>query len=130
MDYFVPEYFKSSHGAHHKRARQLMAEPLHTTDDTPFSKHEIQATLEKFDPWKAPGEDALNSEVLLQVFRSVPTFFTEVYNECLCRGQFPNYWKRSIIQPIVKPGKGGLSEVHKYRPISLINTERKLLENS
>jgi len=66
-----------------------MAEPLHTTDDTPFSKHDIQAALEKFDPRKAPGKDALNSEALLQVFRNVPTFFTEVYNECLSRGQFP-----------------------------------------
>jgi hypothetical protein len=61
MDYFVPEDSESSDGAHHKQARQLMAEPLHTTDNIPFSKHEIQATMEKFNPWKAPGKDALNS---------------------------------------------------------------------
>jgi len=84
--------------------------------------------LEKFGPWKTPGEDSLSSEVLLQAFRSLPIFFTEVYNECLRRGQFPKLRKRSIIQPIVKPGKEGLNEVHKYRPISLINTGGKLLE--
>jgi hypothetical protein len=32
------------------------------------------------------------------------------------------------IIPIMKPGKEGLSEVHKYRPISLLNTGGKLLE--
>jgi hypothetical protein len=83
--------------------------------------------LEKFDPWKTPG-DVLNSEVLLLAFRSLPIFFTEVYNEFLRRGHFPKLWKRSIMQPIVKSGKEGLNEVHKHRPISLINTGGKLLE--
>ena len=42
-------------------------EPLHTAEDV--------AVVEKFDPRKAPGEDALNSEILLHTFRSFPTFF-------------------------------------------------------
>lgn len=83
--------------------------------------------MEKYDPCKAPSEDALNSEVLLQVFRSLPKFFTEIY-ECLRRGHFPKQWKRSIILPIVKLGKEELNEVHKYQPISLINTGGKVLE--
>ena len=128
MDYFIPEDLASSDETHCQRARQLTTEPLNTPDDIPFTKHEIRAVLEKFDPRKAPGEDAVSSEVLLRAFRNFPTFFTEVYNECLKRGHFPNYWKRSIIQPIVKPGKEELSEVHKYRPISLINTGGKILE--
>jgi len=33
-----------------------------------------------------------------------------------------------VILPIVKPGKEGLNEVGKYRPISLINIEGKILE--
>ena len=80
------------------------------------------------DSWKAPGEDALTSEILLQVSRFFPTFFTEVYNECLHRGHFPQQWKISIIHPVVKPGEEGLSQVRKYHPISLINRGGKLLE--
>ena len=80
MDYFTPEDSASDDVAHHKRARQLMTESMHTIDDIPFIKQEIQAALEKFDPHKAPGEDALNSEILLQAFRNLPNFFTEVYN--------------------------------------------------
>jgi len=128
MDYFIPEESESSDGAHHKRTRQLKTEPMHTTDDIPFTTQEIKAALGKFDSRKAPGEDALNNAVLLQVFRNFPTFVTEICNECLQRGHFPNYLKRSIIQPIVKPRKEGLNEVTKYRPISLINTGSKLLE--
>jgi hypothetical protein len=102
MEYFIPEDSESSDGAHHKRARQLMTEPMHTTDDIPFTQQEVQAALEQFDSRKAPGEDALTSDVLLQVSRSFSTFFTEVYNECLHRGHFPQLWKSSIIQPIEK----------------------------
>jgi len=128
MDYFIPEDSASSDGAHHKQARQLMTEPMHTIEDIPFKQKEVQPALETFASRKAPGEDALTSEMLLQVSRSFPTVFTIVYNECLHRGNFPQHWKRSIIHPIVKPGKEGLSEVRKYRPISLINTAGKLLE--
>ena len=75
--------------AHHKRVRQQVASPLRTTNDEEFTRHEVQAALDKFDPRKAPGEDALSSEILLHVFRSFPTVFMEIYNECLRRGHFP-----------------------------------------
>jgi hypothetical protein len=128
MDHFVSEDSENSDRVHHKRASQQVMEPLHTTDDDAFTKQEIQAVLENFDPRKAPVEDALNSELLLHTFRSFPTFFTEIYNECLRRGHFPKQWKRSIILPIVKPGKEGLNEVYKYRPTSLLNIGGKVLE--
>jgi hypothetical protein len=126
MDHFVPTDNEYSDGAHHKRARQQAMEPLHTTDDAAFTKQEIQAVLEKFDPHKAPGEDALNSEILLHIFRNFPIFFTEIY-ECFRRGHFPIQWKRSLLLPIVKLGKEGLNEVHKYRPINLINIGSKVM---
>jgi hypothetical protein len=128
MDHFVSadEY---SDGSHHKRARQQATEPLHTTDDVAFSKEEIQAVLEKFDLRKAPGEDALNSEILRHTFRSFPTFFTEIYNECLRKGHFPVQWKLSLLPPVVKPGKKELNEVQKNLPISLINIGGKVQEH-
>jgi hypothetical protein len=87
------------------------------------------AVLEKFDPSKAPGEDGLSSDIILQIFRYFSNFFTEIYDECLRRGYFPTQWKRSIIIPIVKPGKEGSVEASKYRPISLLNVGRKVLKN-
>ena len=54
--------------------------------------------------------------------------FTEIYSECLRKGHFPKQWKRSVILPIVKPGKDELNEVGKFRPVSLINIGGKILE--
>ena len=128
MNHFIPEDSENNDTVHHKRTRQQVTEPLHTSDDDAFMKQEIQAVLEKFEPHKAPSKDALNSKVLLHTFRSFPTFFKEIYNECLRKGLFPKQWKRSIILPMVKPGKEGINEVCKYRPTSLLNIGGKVLE--
>jgi hypothetical protein len=117
MDNFVPEDSVSSDGVHHKCVRQRMLEPLHKVDDEEFTKQEILRVLEKFDSSKAPGEDGMNSDILLQIYKCFTNFFTEMYNECLRRGYFPKQWKRSIILPIVKSGKEESAEVIKYRPI-------------
>jgi hypothetical protein len=93
-----------------------------------LTKEEILAVIEKFDPGKAPGEDGLNSEILLKIFKRFPTFLTGIYNECLKKSYFPKQWKHSIIIPIIKPGKEGSKEVTKYRPISLLNVGGKVLE--
>jgi hypothetical protein len=36
------------------------------------------AALEKFDPSKAPGEDSITSDILLEIFKRFPTFITEL----------------------------------------------------
>ena len=89
IEHFVPEDSEDGDDAHHKRVRHQASAPLHTTNDEEFTREEVQAALEMFDPRKAPGEDALSSEILLHVFRSFLTVFTEIYNECLRRGHFP-----------------------------------------
>jgi len=66
MDYFITEDSASSDGAHHKRERQLMTEPMHTTDDIPFAQKEVQASLEKFDSREDPGEDVLTREIIFR----------------------------------------------------------------
>jgi hypothetical protein len=106
----------------------MAPEPPETEDDKMFSQEKILAVLKKFDPKKAPGEDGINSEMLLRVYRYFPLSLTDIYNECLTRGCFSNQWKRSIIIPIVKPGKDNSKEPSKYRPISLLNVGGKVLE--
>ena len=123
MDQFVPE----DDEARHKLVRQLVMEPLNTIEDVPFTKQEIQDILGKFDPRKAPGKDALNSEILMHTFKIFPATFSEIY-ECLRRGHFPKQWKISVLIPLIKPGKEELNEAQKYRPISLLNVGGKVLE--
>ena len=53
-----------------------------------------------------------------------------MYNGCLRDGVFPKRWKRAKLIPIIKPGKEDNYEVSKYRPISLLNVEGKVLEKA
>jgi hypothetical protein len=88
LDQFIPDD-EGSDEAHHKQVRRQVLEPLNTIEDVPFTKQEIHDILYKFDPRKAPGKDALISEILTHTFRIFPNTTTEIYNECLRRGQFP-----------------------------------------
>ena len=51
-----------------------------------------------------------------------------MYNKCLKTGSFPANWKIAKVIPIRKPGKEGGGDPSMYRPISLLNTEGKILE--
>jgi hypothetical protein len=121
MEYFIPNDSESSDSAHHTHIRHEIEEPLDTPDDVEFTKEEILAVIEKYEPGKAPGIDGQKSEILLKTFKRFATFITRIYNECLRKGYFPKQWKHSIIIPVIKPGTVGSTEVTKYRPISLLN---------
>jgi len=56
MDHFIPEDSASSDGAHHKRVRQLMREPMHTTDDIRFTQREVQAAIENSSHGRLQGK--------------------------------------------------------------------------
>jgi hypothetical protein len=128
LDYFVPKDDETDDSAVHKHIRELIKEPIDTEDNKPFSREEIISVIKKFNPKKAPGEDGLKSETILHVFRSFPSFLTEVYNKCLEEGCFPKQWKKSSIVPIIKLGKENNRDASKYRSISLLNVAGKVLD--
>jgi len=51
-----------------------------------------------------------------------------MYSGCLQKGVFRKSWKCAKLIPIVKPGKEDSEEVTKFRPISLLNVEGKIME--
>lgn len=51
------------------------------------------------------------------------------YKACLKTGCFQDNWKIAKIVPIIKPGSENGTDTSMYRPISLLNTEGKALEN-
>jgi hypothetical protein len=51
-----------------------------------------------------------------------------MYNGCLRKGVFPMRWKRAKLIPTVKPGKEDSEEVTKFRPISLLNIQSKIMD--
>ena len=75
IEHFVPE---DRELVHQKQVRLQTSAPLQTSNDLEFTRHEVQAILKKFDPRKAPGEDTLSSEILMHVFRTFTTAFTQI----------------------------------------------------
>jgi hypothetical protein len=77
---------------------------------------------------KAPGPNGITNEIIKLIFKAIPKTLTLLYNECLKKGIFPDNWKIAKVIPITKPGKEGSEDPSKYRPISLLNTEGKVVE--
>ena len=99
----------------------------HPVEAPPFTEEELLAASRKLKPKKAPGPDGLPPEVVKIVATSVPQLLLNLMNALLKVQKFPDEWKISDVILITKPGKllGGLSS---YRPICLLNTTSKLLE--
>jgi len=88
MEYFIHEDNECSDSIHHNSIRQLAGEPLDTLDDVELTTEKILAVLESFDLSKTPGEDGLNNETFLRIFKRYSTFLTEICNECLRKRYF------------------------------------------
>ena len=128
LEHFTPEDSIQDDTELHKQIRLQSQRIVNTPDDRNFTLTEIKNAVESMDNRKAPGEDGITGEIFKQIFETFPNYITTMYNECLRKGTFPNRWKRAKLIPIVKPGKEGSEQVTKYRPISLLNIEGKIME--
>jgi hypothetical protein len=127
LDYFTPEDKETDDTDYHKLVRTQTQDPAETADDKDFTRQEIRNAVESMGNKKAP-EDCITSEIYKISFENFPTYVTAMYNGCLKRGIFPLRWKRARLIPITKPRKENSKEISKYRPISLLNIGRKVLE--
>jgi hypothetical protein len=128
IDYLIPKDEKTDDTDYHKRIRAQAEEPILTADDRDCTPSEVKNAIDDLKLKKAPGEDGITAEIYQRVFKFFPIFIYTLYNECLRKGCFPKKWKKVKIIPITKPGKENSTEVSKFRPISLINMEGKILE--
>ena len=128
MDLLIPEDSTQDDTIQHKNTRRLAAQPIDTANDKEFTQEEVQQTIESFNSRKAPGPDGITREILTLIFQNIPQTITAMYNEYLKRGHLPKQWKIAKIIPITKPGKKDSYDPSKYRPISLLNLEGKVLE--
>ena len=106
---------------------QLPSLPL-ITEIKPFiSSSAIAIILERVSWNKSPGSSGLTYDILkiapVQVFEAISEFF-ELIVTLKCA---PSSWKRALIVPV--PKKGDLNLIKNYRPISLTEPLRKLMEH-
>lgn len=106
---------------------QLPSLPL-ATEIEPFISSSAIAIILKRVSWnKSPGSSGLTYDILkvapLQVFEAISEFFKLIITlNCA-----PSSWKRALIVPV--PKKGDLNLIKNYRPISLTEPLRKLMEH-
>jgi hypothetical protein len=128
LEHFTPEDNVQDDSEFHKQIRAQSQGIVNTPDDREFTLAEIRNAVESMNNKKAPGEDGITGEIFKQAFETFPKYITAMYNGCLRKGVFPKRWKRAKLIPIVKPGKEDSEEVTKFRPISLLNIEGKIME--
>lgn len=88
---------------------------------------EICQYLRRFPNNKAPGPDGITYLLLKNLPRKAIVQLTHISNAILKLQYFPQQWKKAVVILIPKPGKNP-SFPSSYRPISLLNTQAKLIE--
>ena len=72
------------------------------TLDKPISVHElcIYRLTNKLNNKKARALDSLTNEIIKVAFKTLPCYFTKLFNTILSHGIFPSSWTKSFIVPI------------------------------
>lgn len=76
---------------------------------------------------KSTGPDGIHPLLLKHCASTLAAPLTEIFNESLATGIFPDAWKRSSVTPIFK--KGARSNVENYRCIAKLQTIAKFFEH-
>lgn len=106
---------------------QIPSIPLITELKPYFSASSLMIILKRMSSNKSPGSSGLTYDILkaapMQVMEAISHFF-EIIVILNCA---PSSWKRVLIVPV--PKKGDLNLIKNYRPISLTEPLRKLMEH-
>ena len=94
--------------------------------DTPISLNDIKVALASFQKNKTPGPDGLTAEFYLHFFPILGPLMHRLYEEIFTSGKLPDGFNHSYIILIHKKDSDK-TLVKNYRPISLLNTDYKIL---
>lgn len=90
-----------------------------------ITEEEVKVAIDGLSRKKSPGPDGLTSEFYKTFKDPLAPLLTEIFNECLSSGTLPKSMRRSALILLSK-GKDP-SRVENFRPIALLNTDRKVL---
>ena len=92
-----------------------------------FTLEELKRAGGRLKARTAPGIDGLSNEILKEVIRAYPEILLEAFNSCLREGRFFADWKKQRLV-LLRKGNKPLGDASSYRPICLLDTMGKLLE--
>ena len=94
-----------------------------------ISEGEVQTTLKALGTTKAPGRDQIPNAFLRHARLGLAPTLTELFNRLAKAGMIPDEWRQGDIVVIPKNKEGDLNDMGNYRPITLLQTTRKVYES-
>ena len=94
--------------------------------DRPFSAEELDIAVGQRSHNKSPGLDGLTSELYQHLWPNIKYGIFLLFNYSTFSGSLPFSCRRATITLL--PKKGDLLDVANWRPVSLLNTDYKLLQ--
>ncbi|MBW0494381.1 hypothetical protein O181_034096 [Austropuccinia psidii MF-1] len=98
-------------------------------DFPPITRDEVTNAISTLPNRKAPGPDGIPNELIKMSTTHLASILTDLFNFCLRQGQYPSKWKESRTAIIRKSVKDDYTDPRADRPIALLSTLGKLLEN-
>ena len=92
-----------------------------------FTLEELKRAGGRLKAKTAPGIDGVPNKILKEVIGAYPEILLEAFNSCLREGRFFVDWKKQRLVLLRKEDKP-LQDASSYRPICLLDTMAKLLE--
>ena len=92
----------------------------------PFTENEIEVAIKELNKNKSPGPDGLTNEFYQTFQGQLTPILKKVVDQAIERGRIPGEMKLSYITLLPKDEKNR-TEVSKYRPVSLLNTDYKVI---
>jgi hypothetical protein len=103
--------------------------PMHERRRWKLTEGEVERVLQNLGTTKTPGRDQIPNAFLRHAREGlIPTLAT-FFNSIAKAGVIPDSWREGDIVVIPKNKEGDLSDMGNYRPITLLQTSRKVYES-
>ena len=109
------------------REREKMPSASLQVFEENFSMSELNKAMKKLKMRKAPGQDKLHNEMLVNLDDSGRKVILRLINMTFDKGHIPKAWRNAVISPILKKGKPQ-EDLNSYRPISITSCLGKIAE--
>lgn len=122
----IPKEFKKEEKSMKLLFRKASLDTSNRLFNDDFTSEELTQAISSLKDRKKPGPDNIMSEFLKHLGPVATETLLKLMNQ-IWKQHIPAIWKKSIIIPILKPGKSA-DNLHNYRPISLTSILAKAME--